>query len=326
MSAVDIARGVPIERELERRGYCVKRKGNDLAGPCPVCGGDDRFVVTPKKGVWCCRGCGAGGDVIALVQHIDKVDFLEAVECLAGERPQYEDAGGRAAQNMIERERKAREQEQQSRRESEAKTERAVKIWSEGVCVWDTPAQTYLTSRRCEGLFPPDRDAVFRFHPECPFGRGPHLPCLLTLLRNVETDEPQAVQRTALTPDGEKIGRLTLGPKTGAAAKFWPQSCVTNRLALGEGTETVLSAALHLRHRGEALTPAWAAIDADNLKLFPVLADVQQLIILVDNDVRGMGQEKARECSSRWVRAGKKVRRLTPNKQGADFNDILVVA
>jgi putative DNA primase/helicase len=227
----------------------------------------------------------------------------------------------------MERERQRREHQEQERRENEAKTEYALRWWHEAVCIWDTPAQTYLASRRCDGLFPPDRDAVFRFHQRCKVG-GEYLPCLLTLLRNVETDEPQAIQRTALTPAGKKIGdRMTLGPKDGAAIKLWPHSVIGNHLVVGEGMETVLSTALRIRHRGGLLQPAWACIDAGNLAKLPVLPAVQYLAILVDNDEpneRGKqpGQDAAKKCSERWVNAGREVRRLTPKRAGSDFNDI----
>ena len=44
----------------------------------------------------------------------------------------------------MERERQRREQEEQERRENETKTECALRIWNEGACIWDTPAQAYL--------------------------------------------------------------------------------------------------------------------------------------------------------------------------------------
>ena len=49
------------------------RGGKELTGPCPDCGGDDRFVVTSiaKKKVFRCRGCGKSGDVIALVEFLE---------------------------------------------------------------------------------------------------------------------------------------------------------------------------------------------------------------------------------------------------------------
>ena len=320
-AAVDIARSVPIETELARRGHRLKRVGRDLVGPCPACGGTDRFSVTPVKRLWHCRRCAKGGDVISLIQHIDGGNFLDAVQTLSGERPRRGQSGPEAIARIMEREHQSRQREEQDRRENEAKTKYALRLWDEGTCIWGTPAQVYLTSRRCGDLFPPDRDAVFRFHQRCTFG-GEYLPSLLTLLRNVETDEPQAVHRTALTPDGQKIDRKMLGPKAGAAVKFWPQSCVAGRLVVGEGVETVLSAALHIRHRGQRLDPAWAAIDKGNLETLPVLPGVEQLIILVDNDAGGTGQESARKCSRRWSDAGREVRRLTPHEQGMDFNDV----
>jgi phage/plasmid primase-like uncharacterized protein len=77
------ARNVPIESEIERRGIKLNGK-NERAGPCPKCGGDDRFSINVKKGVWNCRGCGVGGDVIDLVQWLDGVDFIPAATTLAG--------------------------------------------------------------------------------------------------------------------------------------------------------------------------------------------------------------------------------------------------
>jgi hypothetical protein len=79
------ARDVRLEDELGRRGVRLKRVGTELVGPCPVCGGTDRFSINPRKGLWNCRFAGRGGDVIALVQYLDGCSFLEAVERLAGE-------------------------------------------------------------------------------------------------------------------------------------------------------------------------------------------------------------------------------------------------
>jgi CHC2 zinc finger len=78
------ARAVPIEHEIDRRG--IKLRGTiEREGPCPKCGGTDRFSINTKKQCWNCRGCNAGGDVIALVQHLDGVDFLGACTVLAGD-------------------------------------------------------------------------------------------------------------------------------------------------------------------------------------------------------------------------------------------------
>jgi AAA domain/CHC2 zinc finger len=91
------ARSVPIESELERRGIRLRREGRELIGPCPRCGGDDRFGVNTSKQVFNCRGCGAKGDVIDLVKFLDGCDFVRAVTTLAGEPPAKANGKAQAA-------------------------------------------------------------------------------------------------------------------------------------------------------------------------------------------------------------------------------------
>ena len=82
------AKSVPIEAELKNRGYNnLKKSGGELIGPCPQCGGDDRFGVNLKKQIFNCRQCGAAGDVIDLVKLLDGSDFTDAATTLAGEPP-----------------------------------------------------------------------------------------------------------------------------------------------------------------------------------------------------------------------------------------------
>jgi hypothetical protein len=57
-----------------------------VAGPCPQCGGKDRFSVHLGKQVFNCRGCGAKGrGAIDLVMFLDRCAFLAAVETIVGE-------------------------------------------------------------------------------------------------------------------------------------------------------------------------------------------------------------------------------------------------
>jgi hypothetical protein len=78
------ARSVPIEDEIARRG--IKLRGRiERCGPCPKCGGEDRFSINTRKQVFNCRGCSKGGDVIALVEFLDDADFKRACEILTGE-------------------------------------------------------------------------------------------------------------------------------------------------------------------------------------------------------------------------------------------------
>ena len=45
---IERARGVCIEDELDRRGIKVRGRV-ERVGPCPVCGGNDRFGVNREK-------------------------------------------------------------------------------------------------------------------------------------------------------------------------------------------------------------------------------------------------------------------------------------
>jgi len=167
----------------------------------------------------------------------------------------------------------------------------------------------------------PDIDAVLRFEARCRYA-GQYLPCLIALIRNVATDEPMGITRTALDSEGRKIVRVGLGPKKGGAIKLWPDAAVTTGLVVGEGLETVAAAATRVEHKGTLLQPAWALIDRINLRDLQLLSAIEVLTILVDNDESGAGQEAADACTRRWLAAGRHVRKLTPRIVGTDFNDI----
>ncbi|HXZ16788.1 MAG TPA: primase-helicase zinc-binding domain-containing protein [Roseiarcus sp.] len=54
--AISEARAVDIVGVAERLGARLKRIGAaEFAGPCPVCGGHDRFSANVQKGAWNCR-------------------------------------------------------------------------------------------------------------------------------------------------------------------------------------------------------------------------------------------------------------------------------
>lgn len=63
----------------------LKKAGRSWKGLCPF--HQERtpsFAVDRDKGLYHCFGCGAGGDVIHFVRQIDRLEFPEAVESLAG--------------------------------------------------------------------------------------------------------------------------------------------------------------------------------------------------------------------------------------------------
>jgi phage/plasmid primase-like uncharacterized protein len=114
-----------------------------------------------------------------------------------------------------------------------------------------------------------------------------------------------------------------MGPQAGCVIRLWPQVQVGNRLVVGEGVETTLAAATRITHREQPLQPAWATGNAGNMARLPVIDGVKHLILLVDNDHSGTGQEVAEVCAKRWCDAGRKVTRLIPKESQTDFNDLV---
>ena len=58
--------------------------GGEYAGPCPWCGGSDRFRVWPedRDGRYWCRGCGKSGDAIQYLRDYREMSYRNACELL----------------------------------------------------------------------------------------------------------------------------------------------------------------------------------------------------------------------------------------------------
>jgi CHC2 zinc finger/Toprim domain len=299
------ARSVPILSELDRRGVKLRRSGAEWIGPCPRCGGRDRFSVNSAKAIFHCRRSGAGGDVIDLVQYLDEVDFASAARMLKeGVAPAHvppADAGA--------------EHRQHSLAHDDWAHQRALDLWREAVPIEGTPAEMYLRGVRALQIPEGVSGSVLRFHPACIFGHSVKHPCLLALFRSIATNEPMAIVRTALRADATKIDRKSLGPVRGAAIKLSADIVITSNLVIGEGLETVL-AGMRL-----GFAPAWVLGCAGAIAKFSVLGDVEVLTILVDHDEAGM--RAAAECSARWTAAGHTVHRIVPRREGQDMADLV---
>jgi hypothetical protein len=190
------------------------------AGLARDAAGRTAFRSTPKIQVFNCRGF-EGGDVIALVQHIDGSDFMEAVATLAG-----------AAERTDCR---ISKQPALSVKKCESKPPKEIQsyafaLWRASADPRGTLVEQYLKSRALEL---PDEAAneAIRFHPDCPF-MAERFPAMICLVRNIVTNEPQAIHRTALAAGGtaikrNKTFRLSLDPVSGGAIKIDPDEDVT---------------------------------------------------------------------------------------------------
>jgi Toprim domain len=285
------------------------RLGRTMA-TCPVCSDTRRTTLKRKSkvlavtlrepdfAVYYCNHCELSG-----YAHSDRPGRHRVIDFVEIKRRQAE-AAHHAEVNRRER------------------TENALRLWEQGTTWHSSPAWSYLYYSR--GLATwldtfPYLDQVFRFHPDCPFGDARH-PCLLSLVRDIKTDDPIAVHRTALTPGDrpQRIDRKSLGPVSGGAIKLSPQFDVHEGLLVGEGVETTLSAsAIH------KFKPAWSLIDANGIAKFPALPGVECLTIAVDNDQAG--EDAARKCVARLTDAGVECI-TTKTTRVKDFNDLLMRA
>jgi hypothetical protein len=186
---IERAHAVRIEAEIERRGIKLVGK-TDRCGACPQCGGHDRFSINIRKQVFLCRGCGARGDVIALVQFLDICDFREAVEQLTGERAS-ENRDPAPAKIIATDDAKPRD--------------KARWFWRRRQPIADTIAETYLRQARgYSAAVPP----TLGFLP----ARGDHPPAMIAAFGLPFEPEPgelaigddavMAVHLTKLRPDG----------------------------------------------------------------------------------------------------------------------------
>jgi len=76
---------------IQADGHNLKRaagtSGGEYCGPCPFCGGNDRFRVWPnnKGGRFWCRGCGKAGDSIQYIRDTRGFSYIEALKYLGME-------------------------------------------------------------------------------------------------------------------------------------------------------------------------------------------------------------------------------------------------
>jgi putative DNA primase/helicase len=214
------ARDTPIEQVLGSHISRLKRQGRELVGPCPMCGGTDRFAFHLVEQVWNCRRCGTGGRVVDLAMAMRGCDFRAAVQWLAGET---------AAAPL----RRAPPPP------PAPDTPNWKRLWDQAVYPAGTLVEDYLRRR---GVLDVVRNGAFgevlRFHPACPFGPGNSLPAMVALVRAIHGDAPVAIHRTAIerTPDGaikvSGVRRMALGPIKGGAIKLTDDAEVTTCLGI----------------------------------------------------------------------------------------------
>lgn len=283
---VSKAREADILEEALARGAMLRRTGGEHLGPCPLCGGTDRFSINPVKQIFNCRGT-VGGDVIKLVEHIDGLNFMQAVEQLAGEPLPGRRAHqiGDAEREECKRRRERADAQRVARQESQATAEAANRkhageIWRASVSIAGTLAEVYLNSR---GIPKPDEGwpDCLRFHPALKYpdrGRMPALVCRVDSPR----DTPMAIWRIYLRADGQgkadvPNAKLGLAPVSSGAVRL---GGVGEHIGLAEGVESALGAWMLTGCK----FPVWATLSTSGMAGINMPGQVKRATIFLDGD------------------------------------------
>ena len=288
---IERAHAARIEDEIARRGIALKSVGAELIGPCPVCGGRDRFGISIRKQVFNCRGCGAKGDVIALVQLLDGCTFKDAITKLTGD--------GQRRQGT------PKAPERSARKDDQTKAAKAAWLWSQRKPIIEgTPSWLYLRKRGYTGAIP----ATLGYLPP----RGPYPAAMIAafgvaaeLLPGIISAPEQVigVHLTRLTADGDKApnadgkAKLMHGVCRGAPITISPPNDLLG-MVVTEGIEDALSV-----YQGTGLG-VWAAGSAVFMPaLAPLIPDYIETVTVYAHDDTGRGYaiDLARDIKARSI-------------------------
>lgn len=251
-------------------------------GPCPVCGGKDRFRFDDKegRGTWICSQCGAG-DGFMLLQRVHGWGFAESLrEVTKAARIDSEHSRSPAPRGTIS----DRECMKGAPATPTPRTRALMRSVASLADVGDTV--TYLESRH---LWPLPAGCSLRAHAGAPYYDGPELvgkfPALVAAVADIEGE--MVTCHVTYLQHGRKLQgyapRKILGPmagRRGCAVRLMPLAGDT--LGIAEGLETALAAA---QIHG---VPTWAALNAGMLTKFVPPPGIHRVMIFADADRAGL--------------------------------------
>lgn len=249
-------------------------------GPCPGCGGDDRFRFDDKdgRGTWICSSQSAkplAGDGFALLQHVHGWSFQEAwkavLESIGEDRREDPKPKPRPRPQLV----------------IASPTPRVKALAKTATdCASVDDVVRYLSARK---LWPLPKGCALRGHAGADYWhereRVGRYPAMVAPVRDVHGTLVTA--HVTYLRDGAKIeefpARKILSPmtgRTGCAVHLVPTAGEV--LGIAEGIETALAA--HAIH----VIPVWAALNTSMLSKFVPPAGVRKLVIFADRDVAGL--------------------------------------
>lgn len=272
-------------------------------GPCPICGGKDRFRFDNKegRGTWICNQCGPG-DGFDMLKALKGWSFREAakeVESVVGTIAQTDKINDKKTSNMM------------------AVVKR---IYGESLPIErGDPAWLYLNRR----IGISEAPACLRYHPALQYigndGDIDYHPAMVAVLSDAD-GKGIGLHRIYLDAIGNKAKvesakKLLVAKETaGASVKLAP---ATACIGIAEGIETALAAAKLFD------IPVWSAISANGLESWTPPNGVVRVVVFGDNDESFTGQASSFALARKLKRAGISVDVRIPSEIGKDWCDEL---
>lgn len=270
-------------------------------GPCPICGGKDRFRFDDKHGdgEYYCSGC-QPGDGLTLVGKVLQLSFPETIE----------EVGKIVGQCVYKA----------PANEPSISPELLRKIFSESV----PAAKKNLVGQYLDGRGLTICPESLRYHKKCWDGETKrNHPAMLAV---VSLPDGTAVTmhrtyldiKTAGKAEMEKPKKLMPGLKklTGGAIRLMkPAESV---IGIAEGIETAIAC---YQHHG---VPTWAAVNSVLLESFEPPSGIKKVYVFGDNDKNFVGQAAAYALGKRLVMQHKiEAEVIIPAEPGEDWLDVL---
>lgn len=278
-------------------------------GPCPACGGNDRFRFDNKEGTgsYICGQCGSG-DGFKLIEAVTGQSFSDIAKRI-DEICQNTDI----------------QPEKPKRKGNPRKALRNVGRGLQRIGHHD-PVTMYLKGRGIQGI----TGYALRLHPALGYYERdefnePKLigqfPAMVAKIEDAQ-GKTESFHITYLTPDGLKADvraskkiLTPVGSIKGCAIRLAP---LAKHIAVTEGIENALAVM-----EGEGL-PCWACVSAHGIETFQPPEGVSRVTIYADNDASFTGQAAAYALAKRLHRDGISVSVYVSGNVGDDYLDCLI--
>jgi putative DNA primase/helicase len=276
-------------------------------GPCPVCGGKDRFRFDDKNGSgsYYCNQCGAGSGIM-LIRKLKGWTFKEAAD-------EVDKLIGNLPPPQVQR---------VAARKNDAWRERDI------LRLLDDATAPYIVADYLERRGLSIGSKVLQGHPRCMFfedrdGRQVlvgRYPAVIAPIIGPD-GSLQSAHRIYISdaiPKGERKKMMpAIRDVKGAAVRLFE---VAEEMGVAEGIETALACAQMWS------LPVWAGLNAGGIERFEPSPGVTTLHVYGDNDKNGTGQAAAFNLKKRLSRERPEiaVKVAVPLVEGTDWLDVLV--